>query len=106
MINTFLVEGNLKSISELKETEKGIKYARITLKVPRNFRNSEGVYDEDFIEIELWRGIAEICYDNSQEGDLLSVQGRIQSSQLTTNEGKPFIAYKFVAEKVSFLDSK
>lgn len=103
MINTFIVEGKLKEISEIRETDKGIKFSRVTLDIERNFRNSEGFYDKDTIEVELWRGTAEICCENSKEGDVLSIQGRIQSSKLKTNEGKPFIAYKFVAEKVSFL---
>ena len=51
MINTFIVEGKLKEISEIRETDKGIKFSRITLDVERNFRNSEGFYDEDTIEI-------------------------------------------------------
>lgn len=104
MINTFIIEGKLKEISEVKETEKGVKFAHIILSVERNFRNSEGIYDEDLIEVELWRGIAEICCENSKLDDYLSIQGRIQSAQLKTNEGKPFIAYKFIAEKVSFLN--
>lgn len=103
MINTFILEGKLKEISEIKETEKGIKFARIALSIQRNYRNSEGVYDEDLIEVELWRGIAEVCSENAQINDTMSIQGRIQSSQLKTNEGKAFIAYKFIAEKVSFL---
>ena len=103
MINTFIIEGKLKEISEVKETDKGIKYAHIVISVERNYRNSDGQFDEDLIEIELWRGIAEVCSENSKLNDYVSIQGRIQSSQLKTNEGKPFIAYKFVAEKVSFL---
>lgn len=104
MINTFILEGKLKNISELRETDKGIKFAKLSLDIERNFRNSEGVYDTDTIEVELWRGIAEICAENSKQGDVIAVQGRVQSSNLTTSEGKPFIAYKFVAEKVSFLN--
>lgn len=103
MINTFIVEGKLKEINEIKETDKGIKFCRVLLDIERSFRNSEGVYDVDTVEIELWRGIAEICYENCNAGDMISIQGRIQSSKLKTAEGKPFIAYKFIAEKVSFL---
>lgn len=104
MINTFLLEGKLMEISEVKETDRGIKFMKIALSVERNYRNSDGYYDQDIIEVELWRGMAEICAENSKINDYISVQGRIQSSKLKTNEGKEFIAYKFVAEKVSFLN--
>ena len=106
MINTFFIEGSLQEISELKETDKGIHFAHVLLKVEKPFRNSDGLYDSDMIEVELWRGVSEVCCENSKPGMLLGIQGRIQSSQLTTAEGKPFIAYKFIAEKVSFLSSK
>lgn len=104
MINTFLLEGRLQEISEVKETDRGIKFMKITLSVERNYRNSDGYYDQDIIEVELWRGMAEICAENSKINDYISIQGRIQSSKLKSNEGKEFIAYKFVAEKVSFLN--
>ena len=103
MINTFILEGKITEISEVKETERGNKFVRATLKVDRNFRNSEGIYDFDFIEIELWRGIAEVFIEGSHIDDFISIQGRIQTSKLKTNEGKEFIAVKLVAEKVSFL---
>ena len=79
MINTFIIEGKLKEISEIKETEKGIKYCHIVMTVERNYRNSEGHFDVDLIEVELWRGIAEICTENSKVDDTISIQGRIQS---------------------------
>lgn len=53
MINTFFIEGSLQEISELKETDKGIHFAHVLLKVERPFRNSDGLYDSDMIEVEL-----------------------------------------------------
>ena len=106
MINTFFLEGTIEKISELSHTEKGIARAFITLKSKRPFRSAEGEYVDDFIEVELWRGIAEVCIENCEYGTLLGIQGRIQTSVCETKEGKPFICYKFVAEKVSFLETK
>lgn len=106
MINTFFLEGIIQEMSELKETEKGTKYSKLTLEVERGFKNSEGNYDFDTIEIEVWRGVAEICCTHCKLGDLVGIQGRIQSSKLTSNENKSFLTYKFIAEKVSFLSQK
>lgn len=102
MINAFIVEGKLKKISELKETDRGIKHNHIVISVERSYRNSEGLFDEDLIEIELWRGIAELCFENAKIDEYISVQGRIQSEVKETPNGN-YIAYKFIAEKVSFL---
>lgn len=106
MINTFFIEGSLQEMSELKETDKGIHYTHILLKVERPFRNSDGNYDSDFVEIELWRGTSEVIFENFKKDMLLGIQGRIQSKMLTSTNGKPNIVYKLVAEKVSFLDLK
>lgn len=106
MINTCILEGKLISISELKETEKGVKFASLRLEVVRAFRNSDGQYDSDFIDIDLWRGVAETCTKLATVGDIIGVQARIQSNELTTNDGRAFLAYGFVAEKVSFLSTK
>ena len=106
MINTFILEGRLKEVSEIKETDRGNKFMKVLLASERNFRNNEGIYDNDLIEIELWRGIAELCSESCLIDDFISIQGRIQSTTLKSNEGKEFIAYKFIGEKVNFLTKK
>lgn len=106
MINTFFIEGTLQEMSELKETDKGIHYAHILLKVERPFRNSDGNYDSDFVEIELWRGTSEVIFENFKKDMLLGIQGRIQSKMFSSTNGKPNIVYKLVAEKISILDLK
>lgn len=103
MINTFIVEGKIGSIGELKTTENDIKFLKLSIDSERNYRNYEGIYETDTIEIELWRGLAEIVFENAKVDDFISVQGRIQSSHLKTKDKKEYIVYKFVAEKVSFL---
>lgn len=103
MINTFALEGTLVDITPLKETERGSRFATMTLEVERAFRNSDGIYENDLIQVDLWRGVADLCVAHCQKGDMIGVQGRIQSNQLTNNEGKNFIAYNIIAEKVSLL---
>lgn len=103
MINTFALEGTMVEISPLKETDKGARFATITLSVERAFRNSEGIYENDLIQVDLWRGVADLCVAHCNPGDIIGVQGRIQSNQLTNSEGKTFLAYNIVAEKVSLL---
>lgn len=103
MINTFALEGTLVDISPVKETERGSRFATMTLEVERAFRNSDGIYESDLIQVDLWRGVADLCTAHCKAGDIIGVQGRIQSSQLTSGEGKKFIAYNIIAEKVSLL---
>ena len=103
MINTFILEGKLKEVSSIKETDRGTKFMKVLIECERNFKNNEGFYETDLIEIEVWRGVAELCAESCNINNYISIQGRIQSSTFKTNEGKEYISYKFIGEKVSFL---
>ena len=46
MLNQLVLVGRLAREPELKETEKGKKVTNITLAVPRNYKNAEGVYED------------------------------------------------------------
>ena len=57
MINTFIIEGKIGSIGELKTTENDIKFLKLSIDSERNYRNYEGIYETDTIEIVFWRGL-------------------------------------------------
>lgn len=97
MLNQIVLVGRIVSDLEINETENGRKATTIQLKVPRSFKNSEGIYEEDIIPVVLWNGIAENACEYCKVGDLVGVKGRVQSK-----EDKIVI----VAEKMTFLSSK
>lgn len=105
MLNQIIIVGVLKELPQLKETTSSIKYATLTLKVQRNFRNSEGAFEADIIHCTLWRGIAENCIDICKVGDVIAVKGRIQSHPYTTDDKVTYMNYEIIAEKVSFLQT-
>ena len=78
MNQVFLV-GRLTKDLELKNVE-GKKYCRFTIAVKRQFKNSDGIYESDFITCTVWNGIAERVSENCQKGDLISVKARIQNN--------------------------
>lgn len=55
-MNIVLLMGRLTQDVEVKEYPTG-NVARITLAVRREFKNSDGVYDTDFIPVTLWEGL-------------------------------------------------
>ena len=97
--------GRLVRDPELKETENGKKVTRITLAVPRSYKNINGEYETDFIECTLWSGVAESTVEYCSKGDLLGVKGRIQTRNVEfEDERKTFT--EVIAEKVTFLSSR
>lgn len=59
----------------------------------RNFKNADGVYESDFIEIKLSEIIMKRTKEYCKKGDLISIKGRIESGNI------------IVAESISFLQS-
>jgi len=105
MLNNTVLVGRLVNDPELFETESGKKVTKITLAVPRPYKNVNGEYDTDYIGCKLWQGVAQSTTDYCKKGDLLGVKGRIQTSSYDTEDGKKYIT-EVIAEKITFLSSK
>ena len=105
MQNLVFLIGRLVSDPELKKSEKDRDYASITLAVQRSFKNSNGIYESDFIKCKLWNGIAVNVYEYCKKGDLVGVKGRIQIRTYEENGETKYIS-DIIADKVSFLSSK
>ena len=106
MLNQTVLVGRLVRDPELYETESGNKVTNITLAVPRSYKNSDGVYDTDFINCVLWKGVAESATEYCHKGDLLGIKGRIQTRTVETDDELKKNITEVVAEKVTFLSSK
>jgi single-strand DNA-binding protein len=65
----------------------------ITVSTTRNFKNADGVYESDFIEIKLSEIIMKKTKEYCKKGDLVSIKGRIENGNI------------IVAESISFLNS-
>lgn len=96
MLNQVVLVGRITENPKLEQIE-DISGARITLAIPRSYKNSEGVYDTDFIPVQLWNGVAENTCKYCKKGDIVGVKGRLEfkDNQIIV-----------VAEKLSFLSSK
>ena len=100
MLNQIVLVGRLVQDPEIKELENGSKVSYITLAVPRSYKNSEGIYETDFITCKVGYPICDTVKEYCKKGDLVGVKGRVQ----TRNEQEKYII-EIVAEKVTFLAS-
>lgn len=98
MLNQVIIVGRLVSDPEIKETENGNKVSYITLAVPRSYKNSDGIYETDFMPCKVGYPMRDTVKEYCKKGDLIGVRGRLQC--LNGNE------LQLVAEKVSFLSSR
>ena len=105
MNNLVYLIGRLVNDPELKKSESTKDYATITVAVQRPFKNSEGIYESDFIRCTLWNGIAQNTHEFCKKGDLVGIRGRLQVRSYEENEETKYIT-EVIVEKVSFLTSK
>ena len=95
----------LEKDPELVETETNKKMSRITIAIPRSFKNMDGEYETDFISCILWDAIAKNTVEYCKKGDIVGVKGRVQSSVVETDGEKKYY-FDVIAERVTFLSSK
>lgn len=105
MLNNLILVGRLADDPKLKTVEDGIKVCNIVLAVERPFQNQDGLYDVDFINVSVWRGIADTVYNYCKKGSTVGIKGRIQVKQNDIN-GVKVNLIEVIAERVSFINLK
>ena len=106
MLNQIVLVGRLVEKPEVKELEGGKKVVNVTLAVQRNFKNADGEYETDFIDCELWSGVAENTAEYCEQGDVVGIKGRMQTELYKDKDGNTRKSTKLVAERVTFLSKK
>ena len=88
MLNQIVLVGRMTRDISVNKSSNGSKVATLCLAVPRSFKNSEGVYDTDFIDCVLFDIVAENTAEYCNKGDIVGVKGRIQSRIVEEGEKK------------------
>ena len=96
MSNMFMLVGRINNDIKIEKNENGVSTMILEVNVSRSYKNEEGIYESDNIEVKLWNGIANNTQEYCHKGDLVGIKGRIQQ---TGNK------MELIAEKLSFLSS-
>ncbi|HHT01675.1 MAG TPA: single-stranded DNA-binding protein [Firmicutes bacterium] len=104
MLNRVILIGRLAQDPELRYTPGGAAVANFTIAVQRSFANQQGEREVDFIDIVVWRRLAETCANHLNKGRLVAVEGRLQIRSFETPEGQKRRVAEVVADNVRFLD--
>ena len=101
MLNQVIIVGRLTNNITITENESGKKVAKITLACTKPYKNTDGIYETDFIDFTLWEGIAENTAEYCHKGDVIGVRGRLQSKMEDNMR-----ILEVIADKITFLSSK
>lgn len=106
MLNNTILMGRLTADPELKHTTTGVAVTRFTLAVDRNYVKSGTERQTDFIDIVAWRSTAEFVSKYFHKGQLVAVQGSIQTGSYQDREGNKRRSFEVVADNVYFAEAK
>lgn len=106
MINRVVLVGRLTRDPELKYTTNGVAVASFTLAVNRQFTNSQGEREADFIGCTIWRKAAENFVNFTKKGSLVGIDGRIQTRNYENQQDQRVYVTEVVVENFSLLESK
>ena len=106
MINRIVLVGRLTNDPELKYTGNDVAVATFTVAVNRQFTNSQGEREADFIRCQMWRKAAENFCNFTHKGSLVGIDGRIQTRSYENQQGTRIFVTEVVAENFSLLESK
>lgn len=96
---------NVKDI-ELKQTGLGKSVVEFSIAVKRDYKSANGEYESDFFNCVSYGKTAELISKYVGKGDLIGVDGKLQTRNYTNREGKKVYVTEIIVENVEFLQSK
>ncbi|MFX3656393.1 single-stranded DNA-binding protein [Streptococcus suis] len=106
MINNVVLIGRLTRDVELRYTPNNVAVGAFTLAVNRNFKNTAGDREADFINCVIWNKQAENLANWTKKGHLIGITGRIQTRSYENQQGQRVYVTEVVAESFQVLEKR
>ena len=105
-MNKVMLSGNLVKECVLRYTNNNKAVLQNTIAVRNDFKNANGEYESQFINIEVWEKTAEFLNKYAGKGSRVLVEGKIVNRNYTTQDGTKKYITNVAVEKVELLDTK
>lgn len=99
-MNKVILSGNLCRDIEVKQTSNGKSVVSNCIAVQREYKNEQGAYDSDFINLVVWGAQAEYLGKYAHKGDRVELVGRWTVRKYTANDGSTRTASECVVESI------
>lgn len=106
MLNVVALNGRLTADPELRHTQNDTPVTSFTLAVNRNYVNDSEERQADFIDVVCWRGTAEFACKYFKKGQLIAIEGSLQTRIYEDSHGNKRKAVEVLASHVHFAESK
>ncbi len=106
MLNKVILMGRFTRDPELRSTPQGISTCSFSIAVDRNFVRPGEERKADFINCVAWRQTAEFISKYFKKGNMVALEGSIQTRSWDDQDGKKRYATDVVVSQVYFAESK
>lgn len=106
MLNCAIIMGRITADPELRTTSNGLSVTSFSVAVDRNYARAGEEKQTDFINVVAWRSTAEFVCKYFTKGQMIAVQGSIQTRNYEDKTGAKRTAVEIVANQISFCGSK
>lgn len=103
MLNRVILMGRLTHDPELRETPNNTSVLSFSIAVDRNYGKEK---QADFINLVAWRHTAEFISRYFSKGQMIAVEGSLQSRRYTDKQGNNRVAYEVVVDQAFFASGK
>lgn len=106
MLNKAILMGRLTADPELKHTTSNFAVTNFQIAVDRSYAKAGTERQTDFITIVAWRNTAEFVCKYFKKGNMIAVEGSIQTRNYNDSQGNKRTAFEVLADNVFFCESK
>ena len=103
-MNKVILIGRLTAKPELRFTNSNTAFIRFTVAVNRQYSNEKK--EADFINIIAWRKQAEVISKYFDKGDLIALEGRLQTSSYEDKGGGKKYSVDVALDSFEFIGTK
>ena len=106
MLNTVILMGRMTADPELKKTPSGVSVTSFSIAVQRSYVKQGEERQSDFIECVAWRNTADFICKYFRKGQMIAVQGSIQTRSYQDKQGNKRKAVEVYIDKANFCGDK
>ena len=103
-INKVILVGNCGADPEFRVSERGIAVCKLSIGTSERFKNSSGLYVEEtsWHKVTIFNKLAELCQQYLGKGSKVFIEGRIEYSSWTDDDGIKRFGSEIIAREIIF----
>ena len=105
-MNKVILTGRLTKEIEVEMTSNNKTYIKNSIAVKNDFKNAEGNYDSEFINIVVWGNTAEYLSKYAEKGMKVAIEGRFTTRSYDKSDGTKGYVTEVVCNNIELLNNK